>query len=68
MEAGVSVQKTEETEKIAQIEVKMETLEADWRVGVMKAQKEGTQRKGLKTEVVILTCQGSTNRRGSWSW
>ena len=68
MEAGVSVQATEENEKIAELEVKMETLKADWRVEVRKAQKAGTQKKGLEAEVVISTCRGSMNTRGSWSW
>ena len=42
-----------ETEKIAKMEVKMETLEADWRVEVMKAQKEGTQKNRLEAELAV---------------
>ena len=64
----MSQYRQEENEKITEVEVKMETLQADWRVEVRKARKEGTQNKGLEAEVVILTCRGSTNTRGSWSW
>ena len=69
IEAEATVQTTMETENIAEREVKMENMEADLRIEMVKfkeVQKEGTQKKGL--EVAVLTCQGWKNTRGSWSW
>ena len=60
-----------ETENIAEREVKMENMEADLRIEMVKfkeVQKEGAQKKGLEVEVAVLTCQSLKNTRGSWSW
>ena len=63
IEAEATVQTTVETGNIAERGVKMETMETDLKVKMVKFKE--VQTEGV--EVAVLTCQGWKNTSGSWS-